>query len=89
VIELGRRGLDVQAQVLLPMVYEGVRIEGAYRLDMIVEGLVVVEVKSVDALSRVHEAQILTYLRLTNCGIGFLMNFNVPLFKQGLRRFVL
>jgi GxxExxY protein len=89
VIELGRRGLDVRAQVLLPMVYEGVRIEGAYRLDMIVDGLVVVEVKSVDALSRVHEAQILTYLRLTNCAIGFLMNFNVPLFKQGLRRFVL
>jgi GxxExxY protein len=56
---------------------------------LIVEKAIVVEVKSVDALTRVHEAQILTYLKLSGCRIGFLMNFNVPLFKEGLRRFML
>jgi GxxExxY protein len=87
--ELGSRGLDVRAQVVLPLMYEGKQIASGYRIDLLVEGSVIVEVKSVDALSRVHEAQILTYLKLSGCRVGFLMNFNVALFKQGLRRFVL
>jgi GxxExxY protein len=87
--ELQARGLDVRRQVLLPLRYDTVTIETGYRLDLIVNGAVVIEVKSVDALLRVHEAQVLTYMKLSGCRVGFLMNFNVPLFKQGLRRFVL
>lgn len=87
--ELRARGLSLERQVLLPIVYDGATIDAGYRLDLIVERAIVVEVKSVDALSRVHEAQILTYLKLSGCRIGFLMNFNVPLFKEGIRRFML
>jgi GxxExxY protein len=87
--ELRARGLDVERQAVLPIVYDGATIDAGYRLDLIVEKAIVVEVKSVDALTRVHEAQILTYLKLSGCRIGFLMNFNVPLFKEGLRRFML
>ena len=87
--ELNGRGVEFQRQVILPIAYDGDTIDAGYRLDLLVENSIVVEVKSVDALSRVHEAQILTYLRLSACRIGFLMNFNVPLFKQGVKRFVL
>jgi len=87
--ELHARGLEFERQIVLPIVYDGARIDAGYRLDLMVERSVVVEVKSVDALTRVHEAQILTYLKLSGCRIGFLMNFNVPLFKEGVRRFML
>ena len=87
--ELTVRGVSCQRQVVLPIVYEGVRLDAGFRPDLIVENAVVVEIKSIDALTRVHEAQLLAYLRLSSCRIGFLMNFNVPLFKNGLRRFVL
>lgn len=87
--ELHGRGLQLQRQVVLPIAYDGVTIDAGYRLDLLVENVIVVEVKSVDALTRVHEAQILTYLKLSTHRMGFLMNFNVPLFKQGLKRFVL
>jgi GxxExxY protein len=87
--ELHGRGLALQRQVVLPIVYDGAMIDAGYRLDLLVENAIVVEVKSVDALTRVHDAQILTYLKLSGRRIGFLMNFNVPLFKQGLKRFVL
>ena len=87
--ELRARGVEFQRQVILPIVYDGMTLDAGYRLDLMVENSIIVEVKSVDALSRVHEAQILTYLRLSACRIGFLMNFNVQLFKQGLKRFVL
>jgi len=87
--ELEARGLDVRRQVVLPLRYDKVTIDTGYRLDLMVSDVIVVEVKAVDALLRVHEAQILTYMKLSGCRIGFLMNFNVPLFKQGLRRFVL
>jgi GxxExxY protein len=73
----------------LPVTYEGMTMEAGFRLDLVVDDAIVVEIKSVEALSRLHEAQILTYLRLSGLGMGFLMNFNVVLFKQGLRRFVL
>ena len=62
-------------------------LDSGYRLDLVVDDAIVIEIKAVEALSRLHEAQILTYLRLSGLDVGFLMNFNVVLFKQGLRRF--
>jgi GxxExxY protein len=87
--EISRRGLSVQRQVALPIVYEGEKLDAGYRLDLIVDGSVIVEIKSVDALAPIHEAQVLTYLKLSGLRIGLLMNFNVVLFKQGLKRLVL
>jgi GxxExxY protein len=87
--ELQSRSLSVKRQVALPIVYEGLRLEAGYRLDLLVEDAVIVEVKAVDALTRVHDAQILTYLRLSGRPVGLLINFNVELFKQGLKRFAL
>ena len=87
--ELETRGLTVERQVPLPIVYEDLRLEGAYRLDLLVNRCVIVEVKAVEALSRLHEAQLLTYMRLSGHRLRLLMNFNVELLKQGLRRLVL
>jgi GxxExxY protein len=86
--EIEKRGLVVQRQVALPVVYEDVHLEAGYRIDLLVGERVVVEVKSVDVLAPIHQAQLLTYLKLSGRKVGFLMNFNVPLFKDGLRRFV-
>jgi GxxExxY protein len=87
--ELERRRLRVERQLPLPIVYEDLRLEGAYRLDLLIDRCVIVEVKAVEALSRLHEAQLLTYMRLSGHRLGLLMNFNVELLKQGLRRLVL
>ena len=87
--EISRRGLSVQRQVALPIVYEGEKPDAGYRLDLIVDGSAIVEIKSIDALAPIHEAQVLTYLKLSGLRIGLLMNFNVVLFKHGLKRFVL
>jgi GxxExxY protein len=87
--EISRRGLSVQRQVALPIVYEGEKLDAGYRLDLVVDSSAIVEVKSVDALAPIHEAQVLTYLKLSGLRIGLLMNFNVVLFKHGLKRFVL
>ena len=76
------------AQVGLPVVYRGVKLDLGYRMDVIVENLVVVEVKSVDAISPVHQAQILSYIKLSGKSIGLLINFNVVHLKDGLKRFV-
>ncbi len=84
--ELLARGLEVRRQMAMPVLYETVTIDAGYRIDVLVEGRVIIEIKAVDALSRVHEAQLLTYLKLSGYRLGFLMNFNVPLFKQGLKR---
>ncbi len=84
--ELLSRGLEVRRQVAMPLQYDTVTIDAGYRLDVLVQGLVIVEIKAIDALLRVHEAQLLTYLKLSGYRLGFLMNFNVPLFKQGLKR---
>jgi GxxExxY protein len=86
--ELQSRGLVVRRQVPLPIVYKGARLDAGYRLDLVVEDVIIIEIKSVEASSRLYEAQILTYLKLSALRLGFLMNFNVPLFKQGLRRYV-
>jgi GxxExxY protein len=87
--ELNTRGMFVARQMLLPIVYDGSKLDAGYRLDLLVENSVIVEIKTVVALSRVHEAQVLTYLKLSGCRLGFLMNFNVKLFKQGLKRLTL
>jgi GxxExxY protein len=82
------RGIAFARQVTLPLIYEGLTLEAGYRLDMLVDGALIVEIKSVDALTRVHEAQLLTYLRLSGQPLGLLMNFNVALFKHGVKRFI-
>jgi GxxExxY protein len=86
--ELELRGVASRRQVGIPIVYEGMTLEAGYRLDLLVGDAIVIEVKAVEALTRLHEAQMLTYLRLSNKRLGFLMNFNVPLFRDGLRRII-
>ncbi len=86
--ELNLRGLAVRRQVVLPINYDGLLLDAGYRLDLLVEDSIVVEIKAVDLLTRLHEAQVLTYLKLSKRRLGFLMNFNVMLFKQGLKRLV-
>ena len=86
--ELIQSGLLVEKQKPLPLVYKEVKLECGYRLDLMVENKVVIEVKAVEALNDVHMAQILTYLKLSKCRLGLLMNFNVALMKDGIRRVV-
>lgn len=84
--ELVERGLKVERQKLLPVVYREVTIEAGYRLDLLVEGRVVVEIKAVDRTEPIHKAQLLSYLRLSGCKVGLLINFNVRLLKDGIKR---
>lgn len=86
--ELERREHQVQRQVGLPVVYGEVKLDAGYRIDLIVDGAVIVEVKSVEALAPVHEAQVLTYLKLSERRLGYLVNFNVALLKQGVKRMI-
>lgn len=86
--ELHIRNLRVERQKGVPVVYKEVKLECGYRLDLLVEGKVVVELKSVEGLAPIHEAIILTYLRLSGHKIGLLINFNVTVLKDGLRRFI-
>jgi GxxExxY protein len=87
--ELVSRGCPARRQVALPVVYAGVKLDAGYRIDLLVGEAIIIEVKSVEALAPIHQAQLLTYLKLSGRRLGFLMNFNVPLFKQGLKRMVL
>jgi GxxExxY protein len=87
--ELGLRGLAYRRQVDLPITYKGIALESGYRLDIIVADAVVVELKCVDAILPVHEAQLLTYLRLSGRRVGLLINFNVAVAKEGIVRRVL
>jgi GxxExxY protein len=87
--ELEIRGIPFECERALPLEYKGVRCECGYRLDLLIAGALVVEVKSVEALAPIHEAQLLTYLRLGGWRVGLLINFNVPILKQGLRRKIL
>jgi GxxExxY protein len=84
--ELRQRGLHVESEVDQPIEYGALRIIPGYRLDMIIENSVIIENKSVEALLPVHEAQLLTYLRMRDCRLGFLINWNVKLIKDGIRR---
>jgi GxxExxY protein len=86
--ELRVAGFNSLAQVGLPVIYQGVKLDLGYRIDLLVENLVIVEIKSVDAISPVHKAQILSYLKLSGKSIGLLMNFNVVHLRDGIKRFV-
>lgn len=85
---LTHRGLQVESQVAMPLIYRGEQLDCAYRLDLLVEKQVVVELKTVTALNPVHFAQLMTYLKFSGCEVGLLINFNVTRLKDGLRRVV-
>jgi GxxExxY protein len=87
--ELNQAGLDHRRQVPLPVVYKAVRLDCGYRMDIVVGQQLIIEIKAIERIMPVHEAQILTYLRLSGHRIGLLLNFNGVLLKDGLRRFVL
>jgi len=87
--ELGERGLRVEREKPMPVKYKGLNVDLGYRLDLLVNDSVIVELKAVDRLGPIHQAQLLSYLRLSGYRIGLLINFNAPLLKAGLRRFVL
>jgi len=86
--ELRKQGVDVASQVGLPVIYEGERIELGYRIDLLVENLVIVEVKCVEAVHPVHQAQLLSYMRLSGVGVGLLINFHVAHLRDGIKRMV-
>lgn len=87
--DLEEAGLAFRRQVPLPVVYKGVRLECGYRLDILVEETIVLELKTVERLQPVHDAQLLTYLKLGKFPLGLIFNFNAPTLKEGLRRLVL
>jgi len=87
--EFAQAGLPYEQQVGLPLVYDGIRLECGYRADIIVNSEVVLEIKSIEHILPLHEAQLLTYLRLSPCRIGLLLNFNTTSLKQGIKRCVL
>lgn len=87
--ELKKRGLHVERQLALPVVYDGVRIDAGLRIDLLVNEKIIVEIKAVETLLPVHKAQVLTYLKLRGCELGLLINFNVPLIKDGIKRIIL
>ena len=87
--EVRKSGLNVATQVSLPIIYDGQQLESGLRLDMLVERCVIVELKSVETMNPVYEAQIMTYLRLSAVRLGFLINFNVKHLKDGIKRFVI
>jgi GxxExxY protein len=86
VLELSTMGLDVQQQIELPLVYKGKTLKEKFRLDLLVNDCIVVELKSVEELRPVHEVQLLSYLKLSNKKVGLLINFNVPVLKLGIKR---
>ncbi|HLA84678.1 MAG TPA: GxxExxY protein [Thermoguttaceae bacterium] len=86
--ELRQRGLRVECEVALPVRYDGLDIDAGYRIDMLVEGVILIENKAVQAILPIHEAQLLTYLKLSGQKLGFLVNWNVPLIRDGIKRMV-
>ena len=86
--ELVERGLLFERQRELPIMYKGSVVDGMYRLDLVVEGSVIIELKAVEVLAKIHEAQLLTYMRMSGIRIGLLINFNAALLKDGIKRFI-
>jgi len=89
IYELQKIGLAVESQVGLPVVYEGVKLDLGYRIDLLVDGLIIVEIKSIEALAPIHQAQVLSYLKLSGKSLALLINFNVVHLRDGIKRFVL
>jgi GxxExxY protein len=87
--DLAKSGLKVEKQKPLPLMYKDVHLEAGYRIDLLVENCIVVEIKSIEALADIHMVQILTYLKLSNCGLGLLVNFNVLHLKDGIKRVII
>ena len=87
--ELSKRGLDIARQVAVPVVYDGEKLDAGLKLDVIVGGKIIPEIKAIERILPVHRAQLLTYMKLTGCKLGFLLNFNVPVIKDGIHRLVL
>jgi GxxExxY protein len=86
--ELRKIGLEVAAQLALPVIYDGVTLDAGYRIDLLVETQVIVELKAVDRLMPIHEAQVISYLKLSGKKVGLLINFNVMLLRDGIKRLV-
>ena len=86
--KLKKFGLNVKTQVALPVIFEEIKLDAGYRIDLLVENKVIVELKSVETILPVHKAQTLTYLKLSKLKLALLINFNVPLLKEGIKRFV-
>lgn len=86
--ELGERGIAFDREKPMPVVYKGVRVDCGYRIDFVVDNAVVLEIKAVESLESIHQAQLLTYLRLSGLEVGLLINFNVRVLKEGIRRLV-
>ncbi len=84
--ELRKRGLQVECEAIQPVLYDGQKIDAGYRLDMLVDGCVIIENKVVEQVMPVHQAQLLTYMRLRNCSLGYLINWHVSVIKEGIRR---
>jgi len=87
--ELSLRGIAFRRQVELPVTYKGVTLDCSYRIDLLVEGKIIVEIKAVEQMNALHEAQLITYLKLNGCRVGLLINFNVEVLKEGLIRRVI
>ncbi|WP_306540271.1 GxxExxY protein, partial [Dysgonomonas sp.] len=87
--ELTKNGLSVEKQLELPVEYKGIEIDAGYRIDLLIEETVIVELKSVKELLDIHTAQLLTYMKLSTVEVGFLMNFNVKSLKDGIKRYIL
>ena len=87
--ELIQSGIPFKIQQPIPVVYKQIKLDCGYRVDLLVEGRLIVELKSVEQLLKIHEAQVLTYMKLANIRIGLLINFNVQMLKKGIKRFVL
>ncbi|MCG8581498.1 MAG: GxxExxY protein [Bacteroidales bacterium] len=85
--ELEKAGIDFERQVAMPIYYDEIRFDEGYRVDILVEDLIICELKSVTEIHPVHRAQLLSYMKLSNKELGFLINFNVPLIKQGIKRY--
>ncbi|PJJ64848.1 GxxExxY protein [Chryseobacterium geocarposphaerae] len=86
--ELQKSGLLIEKQKPMPLIYDDIKLNIGYRIDLLVERKVVVEIKSVESLNEIHIAQVLTYLKLSNCKLGLLINFNSVLFKNGVKRLI-
>ncbi len=88
VYDLLQTGLKIEQQKPLPIIYRGVKLECGYRLDLMIENEVIVEIKSIEKLLPIHQAQLMSYLKLSNCNVGLLINFNVKILKNGIQRVV-
>ncbi len=87
--ELSKSNLKVEMQKPMPLVYDNVRLDAGYRIDLLIEDMVIIELKAVESVHNIHHAQVLTYMKLSGCRVGLIINFNVPLLKNGIKRFIL